>query len=145
MRNFLFSVLIVAVGMCGAAAQGPAAQAPPQFPTGPDIPVNIKPYYLALFLRAPGAASEPAPELMQGHLAYIHKQVDAGRYVVVGPLLDHDRIGGIAVIQAASLEEAQTITNGDPMVASGRMTIEVHPVMLEDLSSVKAVYPPAQK
>ena len=143
MRKFFVGLLVVAFAVGGAVAQAPA-----QFPTGPDIPLNIKPYFLALLMRTPqpqGAPEALPPELLAAHLAFIHKQVDAGKYVVVGPVLDHGPIGGIAVVQAATLEEAKTIANGDPMVAAGRTSIEVRPVMLVDLSAVKAIYPPSAK
>jgi uncharacterized protein YciI len=63
---------------------------------------------------------------MQEHMAYIREQVEAGKYVVVGPVLDQGRIGGMAIINAASIEEAKKIVNGDKMIQSGRMTAETH-------------------
>ena len=67
--------------------------------------------------------------------------MEAGKFVLVGPLTEDDRIRGIAIIQAASLEEAQRIAGGDPVVQSGHLNVEVHPVMLEDLSGVRFDYP----
>lgn len=78
---------------------------------------------------------------MQEHMAYIREQVEAGKYVVVGPVLDQGRIGGMAIINAASIEEAKKIVNGDKMIQSGRMTAEIHPVMLADLSGLHTEYP----
>jgi uncharacterized protein YciI len=78
---------------------------------------------------------------MQEHLAYIREEVEAGKYVVVGPVLDQGRIGGVAIINAASMEEAQKIVNRDKMVQNGRFTAEIHPVMLADLSALHTEYP----
>lgn len=67
--------------------------------------------------------------------------MEAGRFVLVGPLTEDNRIRGIAVIQAASLEEAQRIASGDPAVQSGHLAVEVHPILLEDLAGVRFDYP----
>src|SRR5258708_37048935 len=78
---------------------------------------------------------------MQERLAYIRDEVEAGKYVVVGPVLDQGRIGGMGVINASSMGEAQKIVNRDKMVQSGRYTAEIHPVMLADLSARRTEYP----
>jgi uncharacterized protein YciI len=105
----------------------------------------MKPYYLDLLVRSdkPEAAVTPAEnaERIQKHLAYIRSQVEAGKFVLVGPLTEDNRIRGIAVIQAASLEEAQRIASGDPVVQSGHLSVEVHPILLEDLAGVRFDYP----
>jgi uncharacterized protein YciI len=122
-----------------------SAQTPVANPLAPYIPKNMKPYYLDLLVKSdkPEAAMTPAEngERMKKHLAYIRSQVEAGNFVVVGPLTDDNRIRGIAVIQAASLAEAQQIASGDPVVQSGEISVEVHPILLEDLSGVRFDYP----
>jgi uncharacterized protein YciI len=127
-----------------SAARGRAAiaQTPGEFPQGASIPKNMKPYFLCLLEKGekwtPVQFADPA---MQEHMAYIREQVEAGKYVVVGPVLDEGRIRGMAIINAASIEEAKKIVNGDKMIQSGRMTAEIHPVMLEDLSALHIEYP----
>ena len=69
---------------------------------------------------------------------YIPKNM---KFLLVGPLTEESRIRGIAVIKADSLEEAQRIAAADPLVQAGRLTVEVHPIMLEDLSSIHFEYP----
>ena len=79
--------------------------------------------------------------LVRGHLAYLRSQVEAGRYLLlVGPFTDDGRIRSMAVIVAASAEEARRIASGDPMVESGRMAVEIHPGVLPDLGCVKVEY-----
>jgi uncharacterized protein YciI len=121
------------------------AQAPAENPLGPYIPKNIKPYYLdMLSLEAKPETALPENERtqwMQKHLAYIRSQVEAGKFVLVGPITEENRLRGIAVIKADSLEEAQRIAAGDPLVQSGHLVVEVHPIMLEDLSSIRFEYP----
>jgi uncharacterized protein YciI len=118
-----------------------AAQTPPPYK---DIPQNMKQYFVGFLVEGakapqPQAANEPDP-LVAKHLAYMRSQVEAGKFLLVGPFLDKDRIRGMAIVNAASVEEARQILNGDPMVKSGRMTIEVHPAMLPDVSAVRMDY-----
>ncbi|HTA60433.1 MAG TPA: YciI family protein [Candidatus Baltobacteraceae bacterium] len=134
-------LLTLALGVAGVVgAQGPAEN-----PLAPYIPKNMKAYYLDLLVKSDKPENEVTPaenaERMQKHLAYIRSQVEAGKFVLVGPLTEDNRIRGIAVIQAASLEEAQRIAGGDPAVQSGHMKVEVHPILLEDLGGVRFDYP----
>jgi hypothetical protein len=46
----------------------------------------------------------------------------------------------MAIINAASMEEAKKIADADKMVQSGRLVAETHPVMLEDLSGLHIEY-----
>src|SRR5690348_1308030 len=126
-------LLMLTVGVASVLG----AQTPVENPLAPYIPKNMKPYYLDILLRSDKAEAAAAPaenaERMQKHLGYIRSQVEAGKFVLVGPLTEDNRIRGIAVIQAASLEEAQRIASGDPVVQSGHFMVEVHPILLEDL------------
>jgi len=121
------------------------AQTPVDNPLAPYIPKNIKPYYLDMLLLKdkPDTALPEAerPRWMQKHLAYIKSQVEAGKFVLVGPITEENRLRGIAVIKADSLDEAQRIASGDPLVQSGHLVVEVHPILLEDLANVKFDYP----
>jgi len=81
---------------------------------------------------------------MKKHLSYIRSQVETGEFVLVGPILEESRLRGIAVIKADSLEEAQRVASGDPLVQAGKLEVEVHPIMLEDLSGVRFDYPNAK-
>jgi uncharacterized protein YciI len=118
------------------------AQTPGEFPQGANIPKNMRPYFLCLLEKGenwtPVQFADPA---MQEHLAFIREQVEAGKFVVVGPVLDEGRIGGMAIVNAASIEEARKIVSADKMVQGGRMTAEIHPVMLADLSALHTEYP----
>lgn len=133
--------LVLTLGVAGVLG----AQTPVENPLAPYIPKNMKPYYLDILLKSDKAEAAVTPEenaeRMQKHLAYIRSQVEAGKFVLVGPLTEDNRVRGIAVIQAASLEEAQRIASGDPAVQSGHLMVEVHPIMLEDLAGVKFEYP----
>ena len=133
------NVVIVLISITGVAA----AQTPPEMQLK-DVPRNMKPYFIG-FLTAPekGAAEmskEEMAELMPAHLAYIRSQIEAGRYALGGPFLDHGHIAGMMVVNASSIEEARKILEGDPMVKKGKLGIEVHPGMLPDVSTIKVDY-----
>ncbi|SRR6266403_901387 len=134
-KTALFTLVLL---LAGAAI----AQTPGEFPQGANIPKNMKPYFLCVLQKGekwmPVQFADP---MMQEHLAYIREQVEGGRFVVVGPALDEGRIRGMAIINAASMEDAKKIVNGDKMVQSGHLVAEIHPVMLADLSALRTEYP----
>jgi uncharacterized protein YciI len=121
------------------------AQAPAGDPLAPYVPKNMKPYFLdLLLLKDKPDTALPAAERAQWtqkHLAYIRSQVEAGKFVLVGPIREENRLRGIVIIKADSLEEAQHIASGDPLVQSGHLVVELHPILLEDLSSIRFDYP----
>jgi len=137
-RSIKTTLCALAFLVVGAAI----AQTPGEIPQGANIPKNMRPYFLCLLEKGekwtPVQFADPA---MQEHLAYIREQVEAGKYVVVGPALDEGRIRGIGIISATSLEEAQKIVNADKMVQTGQLVAEIHPVMLADLSALHTEYP----
>src|SRR5258708_18056801 len=94
-----FVVLLAGVGV---------GQTPGQVPQGANIPRNMKPYFLCLLEKGekwtPVQFADPA---MQEHLAYIREEVEAGKYVVVGPVLDQGRIGGVGINKSAAIGEGQ--------------------------------------
>ncbi len=143
MKNYWFICLVLGIALSIAGYL--AAQAPAQNPLAPYIPKNTKSYYIDLLMKkSPPAAEWPEGERMkwmQKHLSYIRSQVEAGKFVLVGPILEESRLRGIAIVKADSLDEAQRIASGDPLVQAGKLEVEIHPIMLEDLSSVKFDYP----
>lgn len=135
------------ITLLGALAVGAtlAAQTPAENPLAPYIPRNMKPYYLDMLLlkdeTEPEVPEAERAQWMEKHLAYIKSQVAAGKFVLVGPVTEEHRLRGICVIKANSQEEAKRIASGDPLVQSGRLVVEVHPILLEDLSQIRFEYP----
>src|SRR4029077_12548412 len=134
-HTVLFTVVLL---LAGAAV----AQTPGQMPQSANIPKNMKQYFLCLLTKGekwvPVQFADPA---MQDHLAFIREQIEAGRFVMAGPVVDQGRIGGMAIINTSSLEEATKIVDGDRMGERGRLAAEIHPVMLADLSGLHVEYP----
>jgi uncharacterized protein YciI len=134
MKKVVLGVMLL-VSM-GAAAQQPGS------PQDLEIPSNMKQYFVAfLVANDKSAKAHEDHELLKKHLAFIRTQVEAGKFLVVGPFTDNRKIAGMAIIDVPTLEDAKRIWSGDPMVSSGVLDVEVHSAMLEDLSAVKMVYP----
>lgn len=106
----------------------------------PDIPKGMKQYFVGFLVKPekplPALPNEERDTLMQKHVAYIRIQAAGGKYKLAGPFLDNDRVRGMVVVDAASVDEARKIVDGDPMVQSGRLASEIHPAMMADLSCV---------
>jgi uncharacterized protein len=107
-----------------------------------DIPRHLEPYFLALLLKGdrwndPADAFDLAPR----QLAFIRRQVEAGRYLLAGPVTDDGPLVGIAVIAANSAAEALAIASSDPGVEAGRLRVEIHPAFLPSLKELKISYP----
>jgi uncharacterized protein YciI len=136
MKIFITGLLF----LCSLAA---CAQAPPS-PQKLDIPKGMKQYFIGFLVRGPSYTSDtPQAErqaLLQKHLAYIRSQAEAGKYKLAGPFLDKGNIAGILIIDVPTEAEAKEIVSHDPMVQSGRFTLEIHPAMLADLSCVLMEY-----
>ena len=133
-------VLLMALGLI-LAATAHAQQSPPTAGPALDIPKNLTQYFVVLLVRTPGRSESPLPpDLLRRHLAYIRAMIEQKHYVLAGPFLDNDRMAGMAIIAAPTLEEAQRIATGDPTVMEGHFAVEVHPVSLPSLAGVTVVY-----
>lgn len=120
-----------------------AASCYAQMPTSPDFPTNMKKYFLVLIIAGDQkpVSAEQHEALKQQHLAFVRKQVEAGKFLLVGPALDDGRVRCLAIVSASTVAEARQAWAGDPFVKAGQTVLEVHPVMLPDLSSVHIDYP----
>lgn len=77
--------------------------------------------YMIRLTRRPGCVI--TDELMQAHRAHLKRLADQGRLVLCGPFAD--RTGGMTIIRAASLAEAEAVAAADPLVSSGMEDAEV--------------------
>lgn len=64
----------------------------------------------------PKPETQLTPPLIRAHVAHLRQLDAAGRLVLCGPF---EEGGGMVIIRAASLEEAQALAAADPFVASG--------------------------
>ena len=108
-----------------------------------NIPKNLKQYYLGLLMK--GARwnmidDREAQNLLPQHLAFMRTQIEAGHYIVAGPVNDEADYVGMMLIEAASKEEAMAIGLADPGVKAERLALKVLPVYLPALDGVRVVY-----
>jgi uncharacterized protein YciI len=108
-----------------------------------DVPRNVEPYFLAFLLKGErwndNQGSDVA-DLAPRQLAFIREQVQAGRYLLAGPVTDDGPLVGISIIAASTAEEALVIAGADPGVLAGRLRVEVHPAFLPSLKDLKVSY-----
>jgi uncharacterized protein YciI len=104
------------------AAPFPALAAPPAAP-----PVAQATPQLYVFTYRPGPAWRAGvPMKQQGlgpHGTYMQSLLDAGRLFAAGGFVDAD--GGMAIIYAATIDEARTMLAADPAISSGIFTAEI--------------------
>lgn len=97
--------------------------------------------YFVFLNTNPARAEIPKAEvdfLQAAHLANIDSLTQARRMLAAGSF--HGG-GGMFVLAATSLDEAQTIVNNDPAVAAGRFIVEVFPFSM----TIGGICPPPEK
>jgi len=97
-------------------------------------PTEMVTYYLVMLGKGPKWTAESTPaleQLQRDHLAHLRKLGLAGKLVLAGPLTDDGAIRGLVVLKAASPEAARALEEEDPAVKAGRLTVEVHPWMVQ--------------
>ena len=68
-----------------------------------DIPRNVEPYFIALLLKGErwnDTQGADVADLVPRQLAFIREQVEAGRYLLAGPITDDGPLVGISIIAA---------------------------------------------
>lgn len=106
----VLAVLLLALAAGSAMAQTPA-------------PAGV--VYVISYRTGPSwKPGKPMSEQAIGpHGAYMRRLFDEGRMLAAGPTLDVD--GGVVLLRAASLDEAQAMMAADPAVTSGLFVGEV--------------------
>jgi uncharacterized protein YciI len=111
-------------------------------PRKPDVPRSLNPYFLCLLRKGPQwDITQGHEDLMLLHLAFFRQQIEAGKMVLAGPILDEtDTLRGICILRAEDLDAAKAAANQDPAIKTGHLTAEVLPALLPSLDSVKVEY-----
>jgi uncharacterized protein YciI len=115
---------------------------PQSKPRTPDVPRNLKPYFLCLLKKGPQwNVTEGHEDLMAQYLAYLRRETESRRMVFAGPVTDDGDVIGVAVLNAANSQDMSAIVNENPGVKSGHFVAEVHPCYLPALDGVSVEYP----
>lgn len=90
---------------------------------------GMKKYVMAFLKSGPNQDmdSARAAELQRAHLDNIFRLADEGKLVLAGPFLDGGELRGVYVFNVETVEEAKALTETDPAVQAGRLTMELHP------------------
>lgn len=86
--------------------------------------------YVIAFLKAGpnrNQNEEEANEMQIAHLENIQRLAEEGLLVLAGPFMENPELRGIYIFDVATIEEAQSLTESDPMIQSGRLIMELHP------------------
>ncbi|MGB1013262.1 MAG: YciI family protein [Nannocystaceae bacterium] len=86
--------------------------------------------YVIAFLKAgPNRerTKDEAIALQKQHMANIQRLADEGVLVLAGPFMDNGELRGIYVFDVKDVEEARRLTETDPAVQAGSLTLELHP------------------
>jgi uncharacterized protein YciI len=108
-----------------------------------DVPRNLKQYFLGFLVKGErwnDTEGEAAAELMPLQLAFLRQQMESGRYLVAGPVMDEGRLAGMMIIDAMTAEDAVALASMDPAVKAGRLAVEVYPTFLPALDNIHAEY-----
>jgi uncharacterized protein YciI len=84
--------------------------------------------YVLFLALIPGKALTPA--VIDQHTTHLADLDREGRLVLAGPLLT--RFSGLIVLRVASLAEAKSIAEADPMIRGGFQTYELATWMMAD-------------
>jgi uncharacterized protein YciI len=116
---------------------------PTEKPRIKNISRDVEPYFIAFLLKGErwnDTQGADVADLVPRQLAFIREQVQAGRYLLAGPITDDGPLVGISIIAAGNATEALAIANADPGVQAGRLRVEVHPAFLPSLKDLKINY-----
>jgi uncharacterized protein YciI len=108
-----------------------------------DVPRNLEPYFIAFLLKGERwneTGGSEAADLAPRHLAFIREQVEAGRFLLAGPITDGGPLVGISIITADTAADALAIAATDPGVQAGRLKVEVHSAFFPSLKELKIYF-----
>jgi hypothetical protein len=96
---------------------------------------QAKPYCLALLIEGPNFAT--TGDLHPAHLQHIFKLRASGAQLITLPVMEPNRIRGLALFSSADKDEVLRLMTEDPAVQAGRFVVEVLSVMGMPGDSVK--------
>lgn len=91
--------------------------------------ILMQQYFIAFLKKGTSRSQtkEEADSLQTLHLEHLQNMYDLGYADISGPFGDDGDIRGITIYNVPTLNMADSLANSDPMVKSGRLSVEVHP------------------
>jgi len=86
--------------------------------------------YVIAFLKKGSHRSQDSTQrdkIQRAHLKNIMRLANEGKLIIAGPFLDDTDIRGIFIFDVNNLEEAKKLTESDPAVKAGVLSMELHP------------------
>ena len=90
---------------------------------------GMKQYVIAFLKSGPEKIKDSAArmEIQMAHLKNITRLADEGKLVIAGPFMDNQPLRGIFIFNVTSVEEAKKLTETDPAIKAGVLSMELHP------------------
>ena len=91
--------------------------------------VLMQQYFIAFLKTGPnrGQSEKEVDSLQKLHLEHLGRMYELGYADISGPFGDEGEIRGITIYNVPTLQIADSLAHLDPMVAAGRLAIELHP------------------
>ncbi len=137
MKTYLFPLIALLALSCKKAGE-PVVETPTPETTTFDSTLaaqlgaddyGMKQYVMAFLKAGPNRDqdSTTAANLQRAHLDNIKRMAEEGTLVLAGPFMDDHEVRGIYVFNVTSIEEARKLTETDPAIQAGRLTMELRP------------------
>lgn len=90
---------------------------------------GMRPYVMAFLKRGSnsGLTQEESARLQAEHLKNITRLAEEGKLSLAGPFMDDGELRGIYVFNVSSMDEARRLTETDPAIRAGVLTMELRP------------------
>lgn len=124
----IFPAALLSLSLAGNGMVRAQAPAPPPSPApsgSPVVPKRAAPLYLIVYKAGPAWRTDAPPnDQLRDHGRYMFGLHQKKALKMGGPFTD--TTGGAALIEAASLADAQAVVDADPAVTSKIFVAEVH-------------------
>ena len=89
---------------------------------------GMKSYVIAFLKRGPNRNKDSiqAAQLQRAHLENINRLAEEGILLLAGPFFGDGDLRGIYVFDVNTIEEAEKLTETDPLIQSGGLIMELH-------------------
>jgi len=127
-KNLVIALLLIISANCFAQSKNPQYDAQLAQKLGADE-YGMKTYVMAFLKAGPNRLKDSAAraELQKAHLKNIMRLAAEGKLIIAGPFLDDQPIKGIFIFNVSTIEEAKKLTESDPAIKAGSLTMELHP------------------